>query len=482
MPRTLAAAARRAAVWSLPALALAALTMAAGVQLAAAAGSAPVARLLGPGGLPGSQVSALFVDAASHAVLYSRNPGLELPPASTLKLLVSTTALADLGSGYRFTTRVEARVGADGVVAANLYIIGAGDPVLNDRDLAAMARQVARRVHRIDGSVVVDGSLFAGPYGRGWSAQNAQYGWSALPEALTVDQGQIVAVVRPGASAGSVPSVRVTPARDGVVRMDAVTTSAGTADSLESLWPAGGRPGIVIRGDIPVGSPPVRLAVSVVRPSAWAASLLRTDLEADGVHVVGGVGSAAAPRGLPVLASHVSSSLAAILVHQDRWSINVSAEDLLRVIGAHVYGRPGTVAKGVRAERTWLRSQGIAWTGAIVDGCGLSLDDRVSAQDLVNLLVRARTEPWFPHLIGALPVAGAKGQVAGTLGEIGLFTGFHGHIWAKTGDVGNAENLAGYIRTGGGQWVVFAALVNGQPSWLAGWRAEEAAAEAVAAD
>ncbi len=472
----------RAAARALPAclLSLAAASSPVG-RGAAASLQAPaaVSRLLGSGNLPGSQVSALFVDGAGGTVLYARNASLELPPASTLKLLVTTTALADLGAGYRFTTRVQGRVGSGGTVSGDLYLIGSGDPVFSDGDLEALARQVARRVRRIDGSVLVDGSLFAGGYGKGWAAQNAQYGWSALPEALTLDQGQIVAVVRPAARSGSLPNAQPVPAGS-LVEDSAVTTAAGTADSLAAYWPGGGRAGIVIRGDIPLGSPPVRLAVSVPNPDAWAAAAFRADLEAAGVRVLGGVGSGVAPRGLATLASHVSSSLAAILVHQDRWSINVSAEDLLRVIGAQMYGRPGTVAKGVRAEEAWLRSQGIAWSGVIVDGCGLSLDDRVSAQDLVNLLVRARTEPWFPRLIGALPVAGAAGQVGGTLGEIGLFTGFRGHVWAKTGDVGNAENLAGYIRTASGQWVVFAALVNGQPSWLAGWRAEEAAVAAVA--
>src|SRR4051812_40136444 len=39
-------------------------------------------------------------------VLYDRNSDLSLNPASNMKLLTSTTALAKLGPDYRFTTRV----------------------------------------------------------------------------------------------------------------------------------------------------------------------------------------------------------------------------------------------------------------------------------------------------------------------------------------------------------------------------------------
>ncbi len=441
---------------------------------------AQVGQLLDAGGLPGSQVSALFVGANGGPVLYARSPDLGLQPASTLKLLVTATALSDLGPGYRFTTRIVGRA-KDGTVLGDLYLVGSGDPLFNDQDLARMAAQVARHVRRIDGAVAIDGSFFAGPYGAGWEADNAEYGWSAPPEALTLDLGQIVATVRPGRAVGASPTIQVTPAADSVVEMAATTTARGTADTLNAYWPGGGDAGIVVRGAIPEGSPPVRLTVSVPDPDRWAADLFRTDLEKDGVTIAGGVAVATAPVGTPVLARFVSSSLRSLLVQQDKWSINISAEDLLRVVGAHVYGGPGTAAKGIAAEMAWLRSQHIAWSGRVVDGCGLSLDDRVSAQDLVNLLARARTERWFPDLLAALPVAGgAKGLVAGTLGEIGLFVGFRGHVWAKTGDVANVENLAGYVQSASGQWLVFAALVNGQPSWLAGWRAEEAAVEAVA--
>lgn len=442
-----------------------------------------VAADLGGSALPGSQVSALFANAQTGAAMYAQTPTRTIQPASTLKLLVSATALADLGPGYRFTTRVVGRVGPGGTVTGNLYLIGSGDPTLTTASLDALARSVAQRVRAVAGSVIVDAAAFAGPFGAGWPVADMWNGWSAGPSALTLDQNQVVLKVFPAASPGSAPRVVTTPAVGVTLDNLAATSAIGTRETVWPAWPPGSAVGASLTGNMPIGMAPARFTVSVRNPDAWAAQEFALALEAAGVRVRGstGVTTVPAPAALPLLASHRSASLAAIIVHQNKWSINLYAEDLLRVVGARVYGGPGTAVKGNRAEMAWLKAQGIPWRGTVVDGCGLSLTDQVSAQDLVALLVRVRRQPWAKDFVASLPVAGsASPQVSGTLGEIGLFPAFHGMVLAKTGDVSDVENLAGYLRTASGQWVAFALLVKGLPTWQAGWHAEERAVTVVA--
>jgi len=431
--------------------------------------------------LPNAQVSALFRDVGSGSTAYALGQNVALPPASTLKLLVSATALADLGPGYRFATTVEGRASA-GVVDGSVYLVGSGDPSLTSGDIARLAATLAQRVHTVRGAVVADASALSGPYGDGWDPADNDAGWQAIPSALTVNHGQFVMEVRPGAAPGDPVQVAVDPAVATDVRVTATTVAAGDQTTVNDLRVNGQPAAATVVGDVAAGASPIRLTMSVRDPALWAAELFAADLARDGVHVDGGVSVGRAPRGLNVLASHRSASLAGLLYNQDKWSINVSAEDLLRDVGRAQYGAPGTVSKGIAAEHAWLRREGIPWTGAIYDGSGLSTIDRVSAADLVGLLLKVRRMPWFPAFEHALPVAGASArQVSGTLGEIGLFTGFHGVVLAKTGDVALAENLAGYLRTSSGQWMAFAVLVNGLPFWEAGWRQEVKAIEVVAA-
>ena len=78
-----------------------------------------------------SRTAALAIDLRTGAVVYSRNEGLSLVPASNEKLAVTYAALATLGTEYRFHTEV-AGVGAQvgSVWRGNLVLRGYGDPTL----------------------------------------------------------------------------------------------------------------------------------------------------------------------------------------------------------------------------------------------------------------------------------------------------------------------------------------------------------------
>ena len=72
--------------------------------------------------------SAVAVDGQ---VVASDNADLAVIPASTQKLLVAAVSLDVLGPNYDFTTTAVGEIGADGVIAGDLVMVGGGDPVLS---------------------------------------------------------------------------------------------------------------------------------------------------------------------------------------------------------------------------------------------------------------------------------------------------------------------------------------------------------------
>lgn len=85
------------------------------------------------------------------------------PLGSTAKLLSTAAALRTLGAARPLTTTVAIMAGVDaaGTLGGDLYLVGGGDPTLDEPQLRQLADAVvARGIRTIAGSVVGDESLF----------------------------------------------------------------------------------------------------------------------------------------------------------------------------------------------------------------------------------------------------------------------------------------------------------------------------------
>ncbi len=117
----------------------------------------------------GTAFGGAVVDVASNRVVWTKNGGSRLRPASTTKLVTATNALSTFGPAYRFTTTV--RASTDG---RTLWLVGSGDPSLSTTDVAALARDAAAAAKARGIAVVrvrVDDYAFARPtLASGWKS------------------------------------------------------------------------------------------------------------------------------------------------------------------------------------------------------------------------------------------------------------------------------------------------------------------------
>jgi len=192
-----------------------------------------------------------------------------------------------------------------------------------------------------------------------------------------------------------------------------------------------------------------------LQPALAAAGRLRQLLRKHGVSS-GAAGLGRAPAGALALAQVESEPLPDVLQEMDRESDNFTAELIAKDLGAEV-GGGGTTAAGVAIVRRDLDAAGIPLTGVrIVDGSGLSLEDRLTARALSALLVNMWDDPDLHQPFwAALPVAG----VNGTLEDRMERRPARGAVRAKTGTTDEASALSGYA----GSRFAFAVLQNGSP-------------------
>jgi D-alanyl-D-alanine carboxypeptidase/D-alanyl-D-alanine-endopeptidase (penicillin-binding protein 4) len=166
------------------------------------------------------------------------------------------------------------------------------------------------------------------------------------------------------------------------------------------------------------------------------------------------------------LARVTSPRLADLVEHMLTVSDNDLAEALARQV-ALADGKPATFDGGVAAVRDELGRLGVDLTGLnVLDGSGLSREDRVTPAFLVRVLSTAAADshPDLRAALTGLPVAG----FTGTLAEDGRYTtppsvAGAGLVRAKTGSLTGVVTLAGLVRDNSGQLLVFALMADEAP-------------------
>ena len=124
---------------------------------------------------------------ARGRLVYSHAGAIARPPASNEKLLLSMALLDRFGPGYRIATSVEGSPAAQGVVAGDVWLVGHGDPELDDTALERLAvRMKTAGIRAVHGSVVgVTDTFTRERWAPGW--QPIAMRFVGLPTALTFD-------------------------------------------------------------------------------------------------------------------------------------------------------------------------------------------------------------------------------------------------------------------------------------------------------
>ena len=304
---------------------------------------------------------ALLVTDAGGRVLAAHNPDRTLVPASTLKVVTALAARHYLGADFRFHT--DFFLDPDN----RLLVRGYGDPLLVSEVLADIARELWRRLSTPITAVLVDDRYFSQP------------------------------LVIPGVSTSTNPY----DAPNGALSVNFNTVNFKTLHGrIVSAEPQTPLLPMVMRRIRASGLAHGRIVLSHHEHEAllYAGELIRFFLQEAGVRIPGPVGlSLESVPGKTLIYRHTSPfSLDELVTRLMAFSNNFMANQLLVALGAHVYGAPGNLTKGARALTTYLSDVLGIDDARIVEGSGISRDNRISARSLMTAL--AHFEP-YRHLM-----------------------------------------------------------------------------------
>ncbi len=190
------------------------------------------------------------------------------------------------------------------------------------------------------------------------------------------------------------------------------------------------------------------------QPARYAADQFRLELRRAGVKVRQKATVGAAPAGAVTLGEWASARMSVLVRHTNRPSDNYMAETLLKGLGAD-FGSGGTTAAGAAVARRQAAQFGAQ--PQIVDGSGLSHQNRTTPHDVVRLLQGLSESDVADPMRISLAVAGKSG----TLSDRMRHSSARGRCRAKTGTLTGVSNLAGYCDSPAGGHVAFAFLMSG---------------------
>lgn len=410
----------------------------------------------------GGQAALAVFDLTARGWLYRANIDQPLSLASTTKLITAAAALNGLGADYRFSTKLVALGPVQAGSLPGLGVIGGGDPSFDsemqndhpDQVFLNWAEQLKTAgVERIDGDLVVDNRFFSGPSRPPtWpqDPENLQRWYSAPASAFAWLDNCIEVRVLPTAI-GQPATVEVRPFSERITARNLTRTVAGKNGKVVVSRERGGN-AVTVSGT--TGRPTDWFPLAIHNsPDLLAADHLKATLAHAGIVVSGEVRLGQVPATAAVLIDH-QSPLAPALQRMLVNSQNFYAEQILRVLGA-VRGNEGSTTVGCSTALDTLRAQLGPTIDEIdmLDGSGLSYDNRASAFALVKLLAAMRQGP----------------------NSAIFFTSLKSERWAKatgrvkTGTHAQSRALAGYITTGAGNVLAFAILLNRGDSRDIGW-------------
>ncbi len=358
---------------------------------------------------------AVHVDGVGY--IEERRPVLELRPASNQKVITAFGALELLPTDFRFHT--EMRLDRE----RRLHVVAGGDPTLTRADVEAMVAEVAAHLATLPplpgaGEGSTD-PLQAGP-------PDATSEATPTPEPALEITGLVVDV-------SYFDGTRMGPGwPERYVPVDVGPMSALMIDDNQH------------RGD----------AAFVADPDVGNGELIVELLEEAGVTVTGEIVVGTARPRAPVVAEHRSPSLRTLVSVILGVSDNEIADALVRQVALD-HADSSSILDGKQVIHDHLAALGLDLGPVDGDGSGLSRLNRLSARQLVEVLLLARDRPWWPTMENGLANAG----VAGTLRERLELDTTIGNVRAKTGTLVDVVALSGYLTTIDGGAVTFSLVI-----------------------
>ena len=429
------------------------------------------------------------IKAADHGVIFTRvsdgkvffESGADdlLSPASVTKIITSAAALTYFGPAFSFKTPILYRGTIDkGRLIGDLIIKGNGDPFIVSEILWQMAIDLRHLgISEITGSLIIDNGLFDGETrdeSRLNSTNKSSHAYDSPVSAFAVNFNTI-AVATAGSQPGKIAYSSISPfPMQNVKLVNRTTTTKGDQTAgvtLTRTSDGNGGVSLISGGAIGIDAPLRKIYRSVGDPTVSAGDYVVGFLHDAGIKFRGRIQESSTPTAARSLYEISGYEMRRIAQGLNTFSNNFIADMLTKRLGAAFSNsaspdRPGSgsLLAGAGVLNSFLRSDiGVKGDFKILNGSGLSTENRLSARQILNVLNwMEKRGDLFPDFLASLPATGWDGTLKKRMKKSEDLAGL---VRAKSGTLTEPITvgaLAGYFRHPTEGWMSFVMVSNGR--------------------
>jgi D-alanyl-D-alanine carboxypeptidase/D-alanyl-D-alanine-endopeptidase (penicillin-binding protein 4) len=418
-------------------------------------------------------------EALSVAAIPLNGPGIEqyvnadqlMSPGSIMKLVTTYAALELLGPTYHWQTDflTDGTMVGD-TLQGNLYVRFGGDPKLTlERLWSTLSDLPGMGINRIDGDLVLDGSVFRvdggfPPFDDNGSNPHAPF--LVEPSAYLTNLNLVHLQVRSderGTQAWSTPDLNEVVIDNRVTAVAEGPCPARSRFDWTPMFHDDQTVTVRVTGTLPQGCRTTTY-LSLLPHQQFSASLIRSLLSDMGVIISGDHHVGKTPDDARLVMRSTSPDLASMVRDINKWSNNVMARQMLLTIGAEFRqeGDKDDRVAGIRTVYEWLEQKGINTAGMVIDnGAGLTRHGRITTRQGAQILQHAWSSPYASDLMASMPIIAMDGTMARRLRN----TGMDGEGRIKTGYLENVRSIAGFTRDEKNTTWAIVGIVNHDPAW-----------------
>ncbi|MGL6268962.1 MAG: D-alanyl-D-alanine carboxypeptidase/D-alanyl-D-alanine endopeptidase, partial [Chitinophagaceae bacterium] len=275
----------------------------------------------------------------------------------------------------------------------------------------------------------------------GWIWEDIGNYYGAGHSGLNWNENQYDLWLKPGKKAGDPVSVlRTIPAIKGQTFINELSSGKSGSGDNAFIYFKPGESQLSVRGSIPCCVDSFRISGAVTNPAVFTLEQIKQFTGAAGPIDQSIISEKTDKDNFKILYKHYSPSLDSIVYWFLQKSVNLYGEALVHTLAEKISGQ-ANYDTGINLIREFWSKKGIDKNALhIIDGSGLSPQNRVTADALVKVMLFARKRPWYEVFYAALPV--------------------YNGIKMKSGTIGGAKTYTGYIKSKNGREYVFAIMAN----------------------